>query len=554
MQEGGKTTEQLLDELAAAHRRILELEASEAKGKQAEQALRDSEERLSRAELVAGTGNWEIDLTKKIVNSSKGARRIYGLTEATSSLDVVQSMPLPEYRRTLDEMLRGLVDHGDPYNVDFKIKRLYDGAVLDIHSIAAYDASRNMVFGVIQDITERKKLEESLLQSKIQADSANKSKTEFLANMSHEIRTPLNGIMGMLQILLSQFEREDNIEYIQHAIASSRRLTGLLGDILDLSRVEAGRLVIHEERFAVAEVALSVREIFAQAAREKGLALHIEIDPDVPRHLIGDAARLRQIVFNLVGNALQFTARGHVALAVRLDGPAGAEPVKIALCVDDTGTGIPADRLESIFEPFTQAEGSFRRASQGAGLGLAIVRRLVTLLRGEIALTSREGEGTSARVVLPFGLGRDVPEAQREPGHAAAPLPAARKPRLLVVEDEAINRLSMKILMAAEGYEVGLAINGEQALERLAAEDFDLILMDVGMPVMDGLAAARIIRTAPEFQVKSHVPIVALTAHAMDGDRQRILAAGMNGYVTKPVDMEELKDVIRNVLAGRDAD
>jgi len=553
MPDNEKTRERLMAELEAARRRIAELEAAEAARLLAEEARRDSEERLCRAELVAKTGNWEINLAQKTVSSSKGARHIYGLWQDTLSLDDIKGIPLPEYRQALDAMLRRLVEHGETYSADFKIKRAGDAAVIDIHSIAEYDANRHMVFGVIQDITERKHLEESLVRAKMLADAANKSKSEFLANMSHEIRTPLNGIMGMLQILLSKSTSEEHGQYIQNAIASSRRLTDLLGDILDLSRIEAGRLVIHKARFAVAEVTRSVREIFFEDAENKGLGLDIEIDERLPRFLVGDAARLRQILFNLVGNALQFTKKGRVGLAVRLDGPAGEDAVKVALCVTDSGIGIPADRLETIFEPFTQAEGAFGRANPGAGLGLAIVRRLVALMLGEIAVTSRVGEGTAVRVVLPFGLESRAAGEPEEPEPDLASrdvLPGLRSLRLLLVEDEAINQLSMKMLMVNEGHEVGLAMDGRQALAKLAEEDFDLILMDVKMPVMDGLTAARIIRTAPEFQAKSKVPIVALTAHAMDGDKKRILASGMDGYVSKPVDMEELKTVIRKVLAG----
>ncbi|MBF0482373.1 MAG: PAS domain S-box protein [Desulfovibrionaceae bacterium] len=449
------------------------------------------------------------------------------------------------YRRLLEK-------HGSVRNVESR-RRTKSGEIRAVIASAEMVEIRGetCILSILKDITEQKRLEGELLQAKDLAETANKAKSEFLANMSHEIRTPLNGVMGMLQILRAACRDDEQLQCIETAIASARQLTALLGDILDLSRIEAGKLVIREARFALAEVTASVREIFAGVAEQKGLELAIVIDERIPPLLIGDAARLRQIVFNLVGNALKFTENGSVAFAMVLDSRPGETPAVVVMTVSDTGIGIPADRLDVIFEPFTQADGSFVRAYQGVGLGLAIVRRLVALMGGEISVKSQVGQGTSVRVVLPFGAA--APEAAAA-GSAGAPeilrTPRGRKPRLLLVEDEAVNQLSMKMLLLGEGYDVASAMDGAQALKRLAEEDFDLILMDVQMPVMDGPTAAKIIRNAPEFAAKSRVPIIALTAHAMDGDKERFLAAGMDGYVSKPVDFAELKAALDRALAA----
>jgi signal transduction histidine kinase/CheY-like chemotaxis protein len=410
---------------------------------------------------------------------------------------------------------------------------------------------------LIEEVTQRKNIQSDLILMKDKAEAANQAKSEFLANMSHEIRTPLNGVLGMLQILLVTCQDDKQREYIQTAIASSRQLTDLLSDILDLSRIEAGKLIIRKEAFDARELGRSVREIFTHFAEQKGLRLNIKIDDRIPTRLIGDDARLRQIVLNLVGNALKFTRQGSITLTVSLISPPGEIPAKIILNVIDTGIGIPEDRLEAIFEPFTQADGSSVRAYQGVGLGLTIVRRLVTLMGGEIAMTSLVGQGTEVRVTLPFGVAPeappdDPPKTMGRPHLAAGhPRPEFNKHRLLLVEDEAINQLSMKILLTSEGYDVALAENGRQALDMLAEGDFDLILMDGQMPVMDGHEAAQIIRTSSEFGAKAHIPMIALTAHAMDGDREKFLSAGMDDYIAKPVNLETLKEAIRRVMNKR---
>jgi signal transduction histidine kinase len=388
---------------------------------------------------------------------------------------------------------------------------------------------------------ERQIAVDALRAAKDAAEDASRSKSEFLANMSHEIRTPLNGVLSMLQLLESSRPSAEQREYVETAIRSTNRLTRLLSDILDLSRIESNKLVIQEESFAVADVRQSILDIFEGPAREKGVRLEMRVDPRIPAHLFGDEARLRQILFNLVGNAVKFTPKGQVAVDFVLVSAAGESTCQIRFTVQDSGVGIPSERLKDIFEPFIQVDGSCVRTHQGAGLGLAIVRRLVDLMHGQLQIESTQGEGTVVGVTLPFAIG-SVTHARPQRSGVERDLGGRR---FLLVEDDSVNRMAMERILGKLGCEVISAGNGLEAVEVLKRKKVDLVFMDVQMPVMDGMEATRIIRE----ELGLDVPIVAMTAYAMAGDRERFLKGGMDSYISKPVDMARLKETVNSILA-----
>ncbi|MFP5257967.1 MAG: ATP-binding protein, partial [Acidobacteriota bacterium] len=418
--------------------------------------------------------------------------------------------------------------------------------------------------------------EEALLEAKSQAESANRAKSEFLANMSHEIRTPLNGILGMLQLLGTTSLDAEQGEYLQNAVKSSRRLTSLLSDILDLSRIEAGKLTVVASPFEPGSLKRSVLDIFSLAAREKNLELTFAIDAAMPELVLGDEARVRQILFNLVGNAIKFTERGSVRVEFApLTFDAAAGTVRVLLTVSDTGIGIPPNLLDSIFEPFSQGEANYTRRFQGAGLGLSIVRKLTGLLGGELSLESEVGEGTTACVSLPFkvvaGAASAFAATASQPmaapgGERSAPARDIRSQtqallrqigrqgggrcQALLAEDDEVCLIAGKLMLEKAGCAVTTAANGQEALRRFAEGDFDIVFLDIQMPVMDGVETTRRIRAGEAGRRKQTVPIIAMTAYAMTGDRDRFLGAGMDDYIAKPIDMAELRAVIDRVMAG----
>ncbi len=397
-----------------------------------------------------------------------------------------------------------------------------------------------------EDVTARIEMERSLTASRNEAQAANRAKSEFLANMSHEIRTPLNGVLGMLQLLRDTPLTAEQAEYADLAIQSSRRLTRLLADILDLSRVEAGKMAIQCESFELARVVTEAVELFRPSARQAGVDLIVHIDPALPARVAGDAARLQQVLANLVGNALKFTAKGSVVVeAYPLPSRREGE-TRALFSVADTGCGIADADLARLFEPFVQGSRGYSRNAQGAGLGLSICKSLVELMGGTIAVDSEVGRGTTIFFCCSFNVCDPT-------GQAAAPGAAPAAPsslRVLVAEDDRITRLAVRRLLEKEGHAVTEAVDGVQALETLLREPFDLVIMDIQMPGLDGVQAVRAMRGDSRYAVVAGLPVVALTAYAMAGDRETFLAAGMDAYAAKPVFREELLRAMEEALAA----
>jgi len=402
----------------------------------------------------------------------------------------------------------------------------------------------------LTDITARKQIEDDLLRAKDAADQASRAKSEFLANMSHEIRTPLNGILGILQILqMSALDLEQK-EYILEAIRSSGRLSGLLSDILDLARVESNKIEVREEVFGVNDLVESIRESFAIVCKNKNIELVFLCDDRIPQVLVGDDARLRQVLFNLVGNGIKFTESGRVIVDVAMVSNQDSQKCRVLFSVTDTGVGIKDEWLDEMFKPFTQIDGSYARSRQGAGLGLAIVSRLVGLMGGSLCVSSEVGVGTTFFVVMSFQ--KELLAKKTTTKVAPEILPCNSGVfKVLVVEDEDLNRLVAKIFLQKLGHDVETANDGSEAFKRIEANNFDLVFMDIQMPTMDGITATKLIRNSLELKAKANIPIIAMTAHAMSGDRDHFLAAGMNDYVSKPIELQALKDVIVRVMSTK---
>jgi signal transduction histidine kinase len=389
-----------------------------------------------------------------------------------------------------------------------------------------------------QESLERKVKDrtDQLEQATRVAQAANQAKSEFLADLSHELRTPTNGVIGMLDIALDGNLNPEQAEQLQTAQRCAHSLLTLLNDILDLSKIEAGKMTLEKIEFDVRALVADCIKTHQRKAQENKVALLSEVSPAVPQSITGDPLRIRQILANLISNAVKFTEHGSVA--VRMDGEAGGgSEFRLRFIVQDSGTGIPADKLLAIFDKFTQADGSVSRKYGGTGLGLAITRRLVELHGGEINVSSELGRGTAFTVTLPCEARTGV---SGNPGVTATPAPGAPLSaapndavRILVVEDNQVNQKVVTAVLRKRGFYIELANDGQEALNKLqSCAAFDLVLMDVQMPVLDGLEATRIIRKEARWK---QLPIVAMTAHAMNGDKERCLEAGMSGYISKPV-------------------
>jgi len=515
--------------------------------KWAQDALRDSEQRyrsLFERNLAAV---FRATLEGKILDCNQACARVlgYGSREELLSVPVAELFADPADGRAA----RDLIEREKTLtNFEVPLKRKDGSVVWILENVSLIsNGVPQYVEGTFIDISERRQAEQEMRKAKEAAEAANRAKSDFLANMSHEIRTPLNGIMGMTDLVLDSDLDPQQRDDLTTVKASADSLLAIVNDILDFSKIEARKLDMDHVEFNLKQSVNETLKGFYLRASQKQLELACHFHPGLPAAVVGDAGRFRQVLVNLIGNAIKFTEHGRVVVRVEKLSES-AEEVTLHLSVSDTGIGIPPDKHGAIFDAFVQADTSSTRRFGGTGLGLTIANQLVGLMGGRMWVESEPRKGSTFHATVHLGLPA-VPEGGPAPATIVAPSEPRKQLRILVVEDNQVGLLLAMRLLEKRGHLAVPAANGREALSALEKEEFDLVLMDVQMPDLGGFEATAAIREQERLS-GAHLPIIAVTAHAMQGDRERCLAAGMDGYVTKPIQVEELFAAIGNLVDG----
>lgn len=533
-------------ELVATIRSLLRVKAVEA-------ALRASEERYELAMQAMNDGLWEINYNEDNVLFSTRYKSQLGYTHAEFPDDVdfafrlVHPDDVETTKKALNKVLTG---EAPEYRALFRMRHK-DGSWRWVDSRGAPVKNEQgeivRIVGGHSDVTEQKLLEKELTEARVKAENANIAKTEFLTNMSHEIRTPMNAIIGLSHILSTTELTDKQKEFITTLQLSAESLLELINDMLDIARIEENMVEFENLPFSLNEFLDNILSMLSVKAKEKKLELKVIYNGKVSKRFLGDTLRMQQVLVNIINNAIKFTLKGSVKIEVTEKTEASGIS-KLAFKVIDTGIGIPQDKLYKIFDKFTQVDSSITRKYGGSGLGLSISKALVDKMGGNIHVSSLEGKGTVFTINIPLEVDGSSHNTQIAKNNDASPQGTTER-HILLVEDYKPNVLVATTLLSNFGYSYDVAIDGAEALEKLKTNNYDAVLMDVQMPVMDGYEAARQLRAWEKENNKKPIPVIAMTAHALTGDKEKCLAAGMTDYISKPFNANELQEKLVKLTA-----
>jgi signal transduction histidine kinase/CheY-like chemotaxis protein len=510
--------------------------------------------RLSLATDSAGIGVWDFNIKDNILIWDDWMYILYGVDKEkfSGAYEAWRKGLHPDDVSRCESELQDALKNGKEFNTEFRV--IWENN--EIHYLKANgqvqrDAQGNAerMIGINYDITERKESFERLQNALEKAKVASEAKSEFLANMSHEIRTPMNGVIGMINLLFDTRLNDQQQKYAQTVKSSAESLLGIINDILDFSKVEAGKLELEPLDFDIHQLMQDFRSIMSFRTEEKGLTFHCPVNETEPYWLNADVGRIRQILVNIVGNAIKFTEHGEIQVLYYIE-PQANHQTQLRFEISDQGIGLNEEQKNQLFERFIQADGSTTRRYGGTGLGLAISKQLVELMHGKIGVESELGQGSTFWFTLILANGQQPPDTLADEPNSL--LHSTEKTvfsgKVLVVEDNAVNQLVAQSQLEDLGIQVSLAENGKVATQMLESHHYDLVFMDCQMPIMDGFEASGIIRDTSSPVLDHDVPIIAMTANAIKGDREKCLAAGMSDYLSKPVDPDKLSLILNKWL------